>query len=124
MASLTNLGCYVQGSGVLTPPAYGVIGDAHRGIFHAQPFYNVDFSVFKEFKFKEKYTAQFRAEFFNAFNHPNFAQPSVLDPEKGISPGVCSGFGGSCSTPDAQGGDPVLGAGGPRAIQLGLKFIF
>jgi hypothetical protein len=124
MAALTNLGCYVQGGGVLTPPAYGTVGNATRGIFRARPFYNLDFSISKDWKFRERYTAQFRAEFFNAFNHPNFAQPSVLDPEKGNSPGVCSGFGGSCSTPDAQGGDPVLGAGGPRAIQLGLKLIF
>ena len=35
LAALTNLGCYVQGSGVLTPPAYGTIGNANRGIFQA-----------------------------------------------------------------------------------------
>ena len=119
MASLTNLGCYVQGAGVLTPPAYGTIGNATRGIFHAQPFYNVDFSVFKEWKYKERYTAEFRVEFFNLFNRPNFvATPTVIEPEGGL------GFGCTCLTPDAQQGDPVFGAGGPRNIQLGLKFVF
>jgi hypothetical protein len=119
MAALTNLGCYMQGGGVLTPPAFGTIGNATRGLFHSQPFYNVDFSIFKEWKYKERYTAEFRAEFFNLFNRPDFvATPTVIDPESGL------GFGCTCLTPDAQQGDPVFGAGGPRNVQLGLKFIF
>src|SRR5262249_3197663 len=116
MAALTNFGCYVQGAGILTPPAFGTVGDATRGIFTGPPLYNVDFSLQKDWKLKERYTVQFRGEFFNIFNHPNLALPSSINPEKGITPGICSGFGGSCSTPDT--GDP-LGAGGSRHVQLG-----
>jgi hypothetical protein len=39
---------------------------------------NFDLSLFKNMKFKrisEHFNAQFRAEVFNAFNHPNFAPP-------------------------------------------------
>jgi hypothetical protein len=38
---------------------------------------NVDFSVFKSFMFKERYSAQFRVEFFNLFNHPVLANPTA-----------------------------------------------
>jgi len=116
MAALTNLGCYVQGSGVLTPPAYGTVGNATIGLFRGTPYDNLDFSVFKDFKFKERVTAEFRAEFYNAFNHPAFATPNVANPESGL------GFGCECTT--ADGSDNVLGSGGPRSIQLGLKFLF
>ena len=121
MAALTNLGCYVQNGGVLTPPAYGTMGDSTRGIFTGPPFYDADISLAKNWTIKERYTAQFRAEFFNIFNHPAFALPASEDPEKGNTPNACAGFGASCTTPDT--GDP-LGAGGPRHIQLGLKFVF
>ena len=33
---------------------------------------NTDFSAFKNFPIRERYTLQFRAEFFNLFNHPQF----------------------------------------------------
>jgi hypothetical protein len=36
---------------------------------------NVDFSAFKNFQVKERTSLQFRAEFFNVLNHPNFGQP-------------------------------------------------
>ena len=44
-------------------------------MFRGFPFYNVDFSITKSMTFKERVTAQFRAEFFNVFNHPNIANP-------------------------------------------------
>jgi hypothetical protein len=115
LAALTNLGCYVQGSGILTPPAFGTIGDAKRNIFRSPAYYNVDFSVSKTWTFKEHYSAQFRAEFFNLFNRADFPIPAVTDPSKGQ-------FGCSCTTPDVN--NPVLGSGGPRHIQFGLKLAF
>ena len=35
--------------------------------------WNTDFSVFKDFKIRERITLQFRSEFFNIMNHANFA---------------------------------------------------
>ena len=117
LASLTNLGCYVRGGGVLTPAAYGTIGNANRNIFRGPHYYNADFSVAKIWKFKERYSAQFRAEFFNIFNLADFANtPGITDPSKGGQ------FGATTSTPDS--GNPVLGSGGPRHIQFALKLTF
>ena len=113
-AALLNAGCYARGGGFLTPPAYGTLGNAGRNIFRGQPYYNVDFSVSKIWHVKERYSAQFRAEFFNLFNRANFAAPGV-DP-------TSSGFGVGVTTPDNS--NPVLGSGGPRHIQFGLKLAF
>ena len=41
--------------------------------FHGPSFHNVDFSMFKNFQTTEKTSLQFRAEFFNLFNTPQFA---------------------------------------------------
>jgi len=38
-------------------------------------FHRLDFSMFKDFKLTERFTVQFRAEFFNILNHPNFNAP-------------------------------------------------
>ena len=47
MASLTNLGCYANGSSILIPPAYGSYGTAGANIFRGMPYYNVDLSITK-----------------------------------------------------------------------------
>ncbi len=127
-ASLTDLGCYVNGTGVLIPAAYGGAGNTSPNMFRGLPYYNVDLSVTKVFKIKERLTAQFRAEFFNIFNHPNIANPfggpggdnSFTDP----SADAGAGFGFRNMTPDVVSSNPVLGSGGARAMQLGLKFLF
>lgn len=125
VASLVNLGCYMQNGGILTPPAYGTIGTMGRNIFRDSGFRNWDFSVLKDWKFTERLDAQFRAEFFNVLNHPNFANPYGArggydnnDPSSGL------GFGCGCITPDAAATNFVVGAGGARDIQLGLKLTF
>jgi hypothetical protein len=123
MASLTNLGCYVQGAGILTPPAYGTIGNANRNIFRGPSYKNVDFSVSKDWKFKERLTAQFRVEFFNLFNRADFSStPSSQNGSSvGLDPEVAQ-FGCSCTTPDVA--NPVVGSGGPRHIQFALRLIY
>lgn len=122
LASLTNLGCYMQGGGILTPPAYGTVGNAGRGIFRGPNYYNVDFSVAKLWKLKERYTAQFRVEFFNLFNRADFAVPGIASSQSDPSTGITGGFGYAQNTPDST--NPVLGSGGPRHVQFGLKLLF
>jgi hypothetical protein len=97
-------------------------------MFRGVPYYNVDASLTKAIRFGERVTAQFRAEFFNIFNHVNIANPyggpgggnGFTDP----SGTAGAGFGFQNSTPDVVSSNAVLGSGGPRAIQLGLKIIF
>lgn len=122
-ASLTNLGCYAQGGGILTPPAYGTIGNANRNIFRGPSYKNVDFSISKDWKLKERFTAQFRVEFFNLFNRADFSStPSSQNGSSvGLDPEVAQ-FGCSCATPDVA--NPVVGSGGPRHIQFALKLIY
>jgi hypothetical protein len=86
----------------------------------------VDFSVFKTFTFKERYSAQFRVEFFNLFNHPLIANPygSVNGWGVGNDPSLPNTFGCGCATSDIAAGNPQVGSGGPRAMQLGLKLQF
>jgi hypothetical protein len=123
-ASLFNNGCYAVGKSVLTPPAYGTFGTVGKNIFLNPSFHTWDMSVQKNWKFKERLTAQFRAEFFNVLNHPVFGQIdnghlAHNDPSSGGSP-----FGAANETPDQAAGNPVLGSGSNRDIQLGLKLIF
>ena len=108
----------------MIPPAYGTYGTTARNMFRDGGFRNWDFSVFKNFKFRERFTAQFRAEFFNVLNHPEFANPNGVAGAGYNDPSVGPGFGCGCATSDTAAGNPILGSGGPRAMQLGLKLIF
>jgi hypothetical protein len=122
LASLANTGCYASGSSVLVPPAFGSYGTVGKNIFRNPPYRAWDFSVFKDFKIKERLTAQFRAEIFNVLNHPVFGQVDSghlanNDPSAGV-------LGLANETPDAAAGNPVLGSGAARDVQLGLKLIF
>ena len=126
--SLNTFGCYFRGQSVLIPPALGTFGTSGRNIWRDSGFRNWDLSLIKSWKFRERLTAQFRAEFFNVLNHPNFANPYGASNGFGIGaesdPSSTSNFGCGCATPDQAGGNPVLGSGGNRAVQLGLKLIF
>ncbi|MCU1258889.1 MAG: Cna B-type protein [Bryobacterales bacterium] len=67
---------------------------------------NSDFSLIKNTLFREKYNVQFRAEFFNVFNHPALTPP-VTD------------------VTNAQFGQIISSIGGSeRNIQFGLRFLF
>jgi hypothetical protein len=127
--TLAQGGCFVSPNGrsVMVPPKAGTYGTMGRNTLRDRGFKNVDFSVFKNFAFKERYNAQFRAEFFNIFNHPIVANPygasngSNLGVDPGASP---STFGCGCATPDVAAGNPLVGSGSSRVMQLGLKFTF
>jgi len=54
----------------------GTYGTASRGSLYGPSRVNMDFSLFKEFPIHELGKVQFRSEFFNLFNHPNFSNPS------------------------------------------------
>src|SRR6266446_4871245 len=126
LSTLAQGGCYVSGKSVMVPPKAGTFGTMGRNIFRDTGFKNVDFSVFKTFKFKERYSAQFRVELFNVFNHPIIANPygSANGSNLGDSPATPGGFGGGGATPDVAAGNPLVGSGSNRVMQLGLKLTF
>jgi hypothetical protein len=124
-ASLSSFGCYVQGKSMMLPPPSGTFGTMGRNLFRGPGYRNWDFSVVKNWTFNERYTVQFRSEFFNILNHPNFTNPFGVGGQLGnVDPSVPGAFGYASETPDVAAANPVMGSGGPRAIQLSLKFIF
>jgi hypothetical protein len=51
-------------------------GNVARNLLTGPGTSNLDLSIFKNFKFKERYVTQFRAQFYNFTNTPQFAQPN------------------------------------------------
>ena len=100
-----NPSCFTSAPAV----AGGVlVGNSGRNRFYGPALTTVDFSTFKNFSFKERYKVQFRAEFFNILNHPNFAAPNFLNDANNSIGTSNAGVIGSTSTASRQ-------------IQLGLK---
>ena len=60
-------------SGPFALPACGTIGNIGKNTFHGPSGFYSDLSIVKKFKVTEKFTAQFRTDFFNMFNHPVYA---------------------------------------------------
>ena len=70
----------------------------------------MDWSLFKQFRVTERTHLEFRAEFFNLTNHPNFALPSYTNYKN------TSTFGKIVATSDSPND--------PRQVQFALKFYF
>lgn len=105
-----------------TLPAPGQFGNLKRGFVRQPGLTNVDFSLAKNWKVKEKYGIQFRVEMFNLFNHTNF---NGFDPGLGLSPNFdASGkFNGTFARTNGNFGH-LNSDRGPRNIQFGIKFNF
>jgi hypothetical protein len=115
---------------VLIPAAYGGYGTMPRNPWRDQGFRNWDASISKGFKVNERLQVQFRAEFFNVLNHVNFVNPfggpggnggGTINPSSAFK---STGLGYAIATPDAASSNPILGSGGNRDMQLGLKLLF
>jgi hypothetical protein len=122
--SLGSFGCYAKGGSIMIPPPLGKFGNMPRNLFPDSGFKNFDFSIAKNWHLGERLHAQFRAEFFNILNHPNFANPYGGQNGFGLNDPSVQPFGCGCATPDVAAANPVIGSGGSRAIQLGLKLTF
>lgn len=107
-----------------------VQGDLGRNSLRGFGLTQFDFSLMRQFTITESTRLEFRAEVFNIFNHPNFANPGsypgynnyVGAPNFGQSPAMVSVAGGGGGN---QGGiNPLFSTGGPRDLQLALRFSF
>ncbi len=126
--TLAAAGCYVSNNGksFIVPAALGTYGNMGRNILRDQGFKNWDMSIFKNFTFKERYGIQARWEVFNILNHPIAANPSGASSSvnTGNSPSPNTAFGASFLTPDFAAGNPLIGSGSERVMQVGLKLTF
>lgn len=93
------------------PSALGQEGDANRRFFHGPGLNNWDMALLKDTHIGERFDLQFRAEFFNIFNHTQFLTPIGI-----------TGFSSGLPTSGSFG--IVTGAANPRIGQLSLKFNF
>ena len=59
------------------PAPYGTYGTTRRNIIEIPGLNNWDLSLFKTTHITERLTTQFRAEFFNAWNHTQFGPPDT-----------------------------------------------
>jgi hypothetical protein len=109
-------------------------GSLGRNSLLGPNFRNFDFAVIKDTRLTERFRLNLRVDFFNLTNHPNFANPfmpaffapldNVSDGSGGVPQGRFTGFLPIVATSDTGLGNPILGGGGPRSIQLAVKLIF
>jgi hypothetical protein len=100
------------------PLRQGTLGRNQLRGFGATQF---DFALHRQFHIYERANLQFRAEFFNLLNHPNFTnyQGNIYNSEFGYSQSTLNNsLGGS------GGLSSIYQIGGPRSVQLALKLVF
>jgi len=113
------------GNGTLASPQFpgtcsNLLGNAGRNSVNGPSLVNLDFSLHKNFavkKISEGFIVQFRAEFFNVLNHPNFAPPL---PFFGASNALLFNPNGT----SANAGGLQAAVTQPRDIQFALKVIW
>ena len=101
----SRLGEYFNTAAFQLPVAYSTDFGNLRNVLVGPPQKNMDFSIVKFFPIAEKQKLEFRTEFFNLFNHPNFANPVNIQSS--------SAFGAIVKT-----------ATGPRVVQFAFKYSF
>ncbi|MGA7841672.1 MAG: hypothetical protein WCA34_12170, partial [Candidatus Acidiferrales bacterium] len=101
------------------PSALGTEGDARRRFFHGPGINQWDFALLKDTKITERFDLQFRAEFFNIFNHTQFLTPSGITGFTAIPPAQGGGF-----APSSSSFGQVPGTLPARVGQLSLKLYF
>jgi outer membrane receptor protein involved in Fe transport len=109
--------------GPFCPPPTTRQGTLGRNVLRGFPLNQVDLSLRRRFDLTERVNLQVRADVFNIFNHPNFADPNntLTSATFGLSNGMFgSGLGGGV----AGGFNPLYQIGGARSMQFSLKLQF
>ncbi|MGH9432172.1 MAG: TonB-dependent receptor domain-containing protein [Terriglobia bacterium] len=125
--------CTLNGQG--TTSAYCEAGTQHfgnlgRNFGFGPSLFDWDFSLVKEIPITERVKMEFRGDFFNILNHPNFVNPLLPSflvnfGQNGLtSNGRGIGYLPLTTTPDIGIGDPVLGGGAQRSLQFALRLMF
>ena len=108
-----------------TVSAPGTLGNLGRNTIIGPGLAQVDFAVSKNTTIRESLRMEFRAEFFNFFNHPQFGLSQANLFTAGAT-GACTASGAGCTNPNPTAGQITTLAGNTaaRQIQFGLKFVF
>jgi hypothetical protein len=107
--------------GCLTDPAFActtAFGNLGRNIYRGPHQQNWDFSLIKNIKINERQNLRFTTDFFNIWNHVNFANPSINDVET-----ITHDNAGN-PTSDGPFGKIFSTVGTPRLIQFSLRYSF
>jgi len=99
-----------------TVPAAGTFGDAPRNNVRGPGAWQIDFGVAKSIPLSERARLEFRSEFFNIFNHPQYGLPQATF--------AVPGFGSITQTVNTTTPVSPIGSGTPREIQFALRFAF
>jgi hypothetical protein len=99
-------------------------GDLGRNALRGFGATQWDITLRRQFRFTERFSLQFRGDFFNILNHPNFGSPInyLTSPQFGQSTQMLNNYLGSGG--QSGGLNPLYQIGGPRSIQLALKLQF
>lgn len=100
-------------------PAVGTFGNVGKGQFIGPGFWDWDMAGVKNIPLTERVGMQFRAEFFNIFNHTNFSENAA-----GVTSGGNTSASVTQSNPSRATFGQILGAGDPRILQFALRFTF
>jgi hypothetical protein len=103
-------------------PPTGQIGDAARNFVRGFGAWQMDMAVRRDFPIYERLKLQFRAEAFNAFNHPNFGTINPIYCAAG--PGCTFGQAQSTLANSLGGLSSLYQTGGARSMQFALKLVF
>jgi hypothetical protein len=104
------------------PTAIGEIGTSGRAPFRFQPVYETDLNLAKNWRFTERYSVQFRAEFFNVFNRTTVSDINQTVPNLLPNNVAFTNLTEFLKTGSTFG--QVFATRTPRFVQLGLKFNF
>ena len=105
-------------------PTGAVQGNLGRNTLRGFGATQVDLTLRRQFKLRERLSLRMRADLFNIFNHPNFGPPTnyLTSPLFGQSTQM---LGASLGSGGLSGGlNPLYQIGGPRSAQLSLNLIF
>ena len=115
-------GMAVSGLVPLGMPFGTDVGNVGRNILRGPEQTDLDFSLIKHFPIGESKNVELRAEFFNLFNHVNFANP-ISDLNAVLLSGGSLDSTGRITNP-GDFGRVISTSNNPRLIQLALKFKF
>jgi hypothetical protein len=97
-------------------PANDTWGDSPRDVARGPGVWQIDMGLGKRIPLTEQWRLEFRAEFFNIFNHPQYGLPNQTI--------LVNGFGSITSTVNTTTPVSPIGSGTPREIQFALRIAF